>query len=336
MSKRLREMVVSRDYFSNMKKHRVTMIKKYKDLTDKYKDYYEDWNRKYNIHKGMSLLEYRQKCNNNPVCVDWDIVVSDFVAYMWGENVNVDKSIYKNRLGETINIIISEIEELWEISAYLNFKIGLTTGSFSDRKTINVVNITTYSKRTVTPKRGTPPNVLLKNGDEPAPTYEEITNWTPFSLTNKTVEPITTKNSITTIFKNLVTTENPVKTILKNLPLIVVSGALTAWMMYYKTRQQDEMAGGVKEDDDEIKDAFDKLIEADVNIKEVENFINTSDNRKQLIDSIKKTVPIEDFKEFDLEDGETVFRDMFDGGKRKRSTKRSTKKNKKSNRKRRA
>ena len=156
------------------------------------------------------------------------------------------------------------------------------------------------------------------------------------ALTNKTVEPITTKNSITTILKNLVTTENPVKTILKNLPLIVVSGALTAWMMYYKTRQQDEMAGGVKEDDDEIKDAFDELIKADVNIKEVENFINTSDNRKQLIDSIKKTVPIEDFKEFDLEDGETVFRDMFDGGKRKRSTKRSTKKNKKSNRKRRA
>ncbi len=338
-------MIVSRVYFSKMVDYRLKMITKYDDLTEKYKDYY-DYNRNkkydYDIHKGMSLLTYRQKCNNNPVCEGWDIVVSDFVTYMWGENVNVDKSIYKNSLAKTISIIMSEIEVLWEISAYLNFRIDLPTGSFSNTNPINVVNITTTGKRYRTPLRVVAPNVLLKNGDDPASTYEEETNWNPFDLTDKTVAPIKTENRATTIFKNLVTTENRATTILKNLPLIVVSGALAAWIMYYKTRQQDEMAGGGKEEDDEIKDAFNKLIEADVNIKDVGEFINTSVNRKQLIDGIKETVPIDDtdFAGFGvITEGDTVFGKMFEGGKRKRSTKRSTKKNKKnkkSNRKRRA
>jgi len=336
MSKRLHDMIVSRDYFSKMKDHRQTMIKKYNDLTEKYKDYYDGRNRKSYI----SLLEYRQKCNNNPVCEKWEIVVSDFVTYMWEENVNVDKSIYKNSLDKTINIIISEIEELWEISAYLNSTIGIKTDSFSESKT-NVVDITRLDGRAKSPKRVThQPNVLLKNRVEPAPTDAAETKFSPFDLTNKTVEPIT-KNSITTIFKNLVTTENPVKTILKTLAPIVVTGVLSAWAMwYYNRRQQNGMDGGGKEEDDEIENAYKALIEENVN--DVKKFIKeevSDEQKKQIINEVKKNVSTEDFEEFKLKDGETIFGKMFDGGKRKRSTKRSTKKNKKnkkSNRKRRA
>lgn len=324
----LEKMVVPTEYFFKMVYRRRKLIEKYLH-----------YNYRNNRNQNINLLKYREEFNDysddnfyfSSYHTDsWNSVVSSYVKYMWAKT-NVDEPIDGKTQKQTKDEIMSEIEKLWRISAYLNIKNNqeYQIDDFDHTRTINVVIITVPGRDKSTLRtRNDKPNIKLEYGKEPTRTSDAITDNDPFGIEPKTVEPITTENSVTKI--------------LKGLAPYVASVALGAWVTWYIIRQQnrmdgmDGMDGGGKDEDYEIEKAYEELIKVDVN--EVKDFIKKTplEQKLEIIKEVKKNVSIEDFKEFDLEDGESVFGKMFDGGKRKRSTKRSTKKNKKSNRKRRA
>jgi hypothetical protein len=280
------------------------------------------------------LLQKREDCNDNSVCQGFDTDVSNYLTTTW--KGNVDETNNGETLAEAKDRIMLELEELWRISAYLNFvsrtdkqKVGIQdTGNRPEPPS------GTYSERK---------NIKLEIKNAPAKTDEPLT-----------VQPLMEKKT------------NVVGRILKEYAGPVVVSAIVTVMYWMLTREEEGMAGGDKGTDDKGTDdkgtddkgtddkgtdpATQKLLAADLTKGDIADFIKTltEEQRKQIKEQVEqkvgKPVSKEDFAEFGLTGDETVFGFMDTGsrgGKRKRNTKKNkqnktNKKNKKSNRKRRA
>jgi hypothetical protein len=293
------EYIVSNSYLSSMKNKRNELFNIYK--------HYED------------LLQFREKCNDKAICtksgISWDTTVSDYVKKLG----NVDESVDGKTMTQLKDKIMSDIEKLWNISAYLGMKKG------------DVVNIT-IAQRASSPQRGSA--FKLIKFMLPVSTKDSVNDVDPFKILVETVAPA----------------PNKLLNIVKEYAIPVIAAALSSYVAYTILKNDSELHGGGKEEE-EVDDLLKQLKSANISKSDISDYVkNLTDEEKKIIkekvqertERTGRKVSTEDFAEFGLNDNDTVFGFMDTGsrgGKRKRNTKRGTKKNKKnkkSNRKRRA